>query len=77
MDHLRAGAENGLNSNNIANKAAVDTNPVPRSSVKVSRRPGSAVDQQIIAQVGNYGELYEANIARELPVALPACGQKV
>ena len=66
--------EMGLNSNNIANKAAVDTNPAVQRFVGNEGSLGEGLGlpadwaKQIIAQVGNYGELYEANIT---PIELP------
>ena len=66
--------EMGLNSRNIKNKAAVDTNPAVQRFVgneaSLGEGLGLSADwaYNIIEQVGNYAELYEKNIT---PIELP------
>jgi len=66
--------EMGLTSKNIVNKAAVDTDPAVQRFVGNDGSLGEGLGlpadfaKQIIAQVGNYGELYERNIS---PIELP------
>jgi len=73
---LLAGEELGVNSQNVDEMKAKSANPEIRRMLgtesDMGRRLGLSTDwaYQILKQVGNYGEIYEANVGPKTPLGL-------
>jgi general L-amino acid transport system substrate-binding protein len=68
--------ENGVSSQNVDDLKANSTNPVVRRLLGTEGEMGQGLGlpadfgYQIVKQVGNYGEIFEANLGQDTPLKI-------